>query len=280
MTESKTPRTNEHAEWLRYRAASPYFAVARLGLLDAANAIERLESAIAAALAAKERAESERDALAAKLAEAERLQLKQSTPPIVRYTLDISDGRMVKSPDGFWASAYELAAAYTTIATLTSKLAEAESGSRVAAVEEINSMLESVMYPPPPYEVKVQEDYFSGATAYRNSLKAAIDAAISQERSDERYSRRHEGAAMRGHTDRAEAEMAVHVTALTKPIGELIEAVLRKHHRAVLEALRELHEATLAPYPTFEQGAEAQNAWSERIDRARDRARAVIGGRK
>lgn len=58
MTESKTPRTNEHAEWLRYRAASPYFAVARLGLLDAANAIERLESAIAAALAAKERAEA------------------------------------------------------------------------------------------------------------------------------------------------------------------------------------------------------------------------------
>lgn len=33
---------------------------------------------------------------------------------------------MVKSPDGFWASADELAAAYTTIATLTSKLAEAE----------------------------------------------------------------------------------------------------------------------------------------------------------
>ena len=231
MTESKTPRTNEHAEWLRHRAQSPYFALARLGLLDAANAIERLESAIAAALAAKERAEDalaehkhsfdlrwqadqraralwrkdrpdrdmiwpdhadlcvwlleQRDALAAKLAEAERLQLKQSTPPIVRYTLDISDGRMVKSPDGFWASADELAAAYTTIATLTSKLAEAESGSRVAAVEEINSMLESVMYPPPPYEVKVQEDYFSGATAYRNSLKAAIDAAISQERSDE-----------------------------------------------------------------------------------------------
>lgn len=61
MTESKTPRTNEHAEWLRYRAASPYFAVARLGLLDAANAIERLESSLSAALAAKERAE---DALA------------------------------------------------------------------------------------------------------------------------------------------------------------------------------------------------------------------------
>lgn len=58
MTESKTPMTNEHAEWLRYRAASPYFAVARLGLLDAANAIERLESAIASALAAKERAEA------------------------------------------------------------------------------------------------------------------------------------------------------------------------------------------------------------------------------
>lgn len=46
----------------------------------------------------------------------------------------------------------------------------------------------------------------------------------------------------RGHTDRAEAEMAVHVAALTKPVGELIEAVLRKHHRAVLEAVKELHE--------------------------------------
>ena len=57
--------------------------------------------------------------------------------------------------------------------------------------------------------------------------------------------------------------------------------VTAEHERdEALEALRELHEATLAPYPTFEQGAEAQNAWSERIDRARDRARAVIGGRK
>ena len=50
------------------------------------------------------------------------------------------------------------------------------------------------------------------------------------------------GAAMRGHTDRAEAEMAVHVEALTQPVGQLIEAVLRKHHRAVLEAVKELHE--------------------------------------
>lgn len=243
MTESKTP-----SDALASGIIRRYDVLGDCGLmtneLALAHTVQRLESAIAAALAAKERAEnallsineirnsiigtqtmnwsehvyplvealngagfegmpydeargkfgtmlertrkaeSERDALAAKLAEAERLQLKQSTPPIVRYTLDISDGRMVKSPDGFWASADELAAAYTTIATLTSKLAEAESGSRVAAVEEINSMLESVMYPPPPYEVKVQEDYFSGATAYRNSLKAAIDAAISQERSD------------------------------------------------------------------------------------------------
>lgn len=47
---------------------------------------------------------------------------------------------------------------------------------------------------------------------------------------------------MRVHTDRAEAEMAVHVDALTKPVGELIEAVLRKHNRAVLDAVKELHD--------------------------------------
>lgn len=47
---------------------------------------------------------------------------------------------------------------------------------------------------------------------------------------------------MRGHTDRAEAQMAVHVEALTKPVGQLIDSVLRKHHRAVLEAVKELHD--------------------------------------
>lgn len=43
MTEKPTPETLSHAEWLRNRAASPYFALARSGLLDSANAIERLE---------------------------------------------------------------------------------------------------------------------------------------------------------------------------------------------------------------------------------------------
>lgn len=66
---------------------------------------------------------------------------------------------------------------------------------------------------------------------------------------------------MRGHTDRAEAEMAVHVTALTKPIGELIDAVLRKHHRAVLEAVKELHErATKAESERDEARARAERA--------------------
>lgn len=46
----------------------------------------------------------------------------------------------------------------------------------------------------------------------------------------------------RGHTDREEAQMAVHVTALTEPVADLIDEILRKHHRAILEAVKELHE--------------------------------------
>lgn len=61
MNETKTPIPNEHAAWLRNRAASPYFALARLGLLDTANAIERLETSLASAIAAKERAEALRE---------------------------------------------------------------------------------------------------------------------------------------------------------------------------------------------------------------------------
>lgn len=41
--ETPTPETISRAEWLRARAASPYFALARAGLLDCAAAIERLE---------------------------------------------------------------------------------------------------------------------------------------------------------------------------------------------------------------------------------------------
>lgn len=61
---SETPRTNEHAEWLRRRAASPYYALARSGLLDSANAIERLEFNFAALRAENERLERERYELA------------------------------------------------------------------------------------------------------------------------------------------------------------------------------------------------------------------------
>ena len=127
----------------------------------------------------------QRDALAAKLAEAERLQLKQSTPPIVRYTLDISDGRMVKSPDGFWASAYELAAAYTTIATLTSKLAEAEKDAeRLRAIAKHGWYI--VRDIEGDWQVKSPRRYGAPViVAEAMSLHLAIDAAISQERSDE-----------------------------------------------------------------------------------------------
>lgn len=48
---------------------------------------------------------------------------------------------------------------------------------------------------------------------------------------------------------------------------------------AAREALRELNEATSAIYPSFEAGADAQLAWSDRIDCARQRARAVLEGK-
>lgn len=38
--------------------------------------------------------------------------------------------------------------------------------------------------------------------------------------------------------------MAVHVDAITGPVSELIYDVLRKHHRAVLEGVKELHDRT------------------------------------
>lgn len=37
----------------------------------------------------------------------------------------------------------------------------------------MRALLESTLYPPPPYEVRLQADYFSGCTAYRAALLAA-----------------------------------------------------------------------------------------------------------
>lgn len=49
-----------------------------------------------------------------------------------------------------------------------------------AGMEGSDSLTEEVMYPPPPYEVTSQADYFSGATAYRNAIKAAIRARLQE----------------------------------------------------------------------------------------------------
>lgn len=43
-----------------------------------------------------------------------------------------------------------------------------------------------------------------------------------------------------------------------------------------LEALRELYEARRAPYPSYECGPDAQLAWSDRINAADARARAIL----
>ena len=81
---------------------------------------------------------------------------------------------------------------------------------------------------------------------------------------------------MRGHTDRAEAEMAVHVTALTKPIGELIEAVLRKHHRAVLEAVKELHERCAKAERQRDEAREHSRKWCDDFTKLEPELRRMV----
>lgn len=42
------------------------------------------------------------------------------------------------------------------------------------------------------------------------------------------------------------------------------------------EALREYHTAMTTPYPKYQEGRDAQNAWAERIDKAEERVRAIL----
>ena len=54
------------------------------------------------------------------------------------------------------------------------------------------------------------------------------------------------------------------------------ELRLERERDAAREVLRELDEATSAAYPAFEAGADAQLAWSDRIDNARRCARSLL----
>lgn len=57
------------------------------------------------------------------------------------------------------------------------------------------------------------------------------------------------------------------------------EAVMRleRERDALREALREYHESHTAPYPTYKDGVEAQNAWIERINKSEELVVHILG---
>lgn len=69
---------------------------------------------------------------------------------------------------------------------------------------------------------------------------------------------------------------AIEVSAWVEVVNVDLARRLERERDEARAALRELDEATSAAYPAFEAGADAQLAWSDRIDNARRCARSLL----